>query len=140
MNLKNTLEAVSNGPTQVYLLRVYNESGLLFAKAALPPQPFDKRAQKMWALTALLSTLLVPALADTQLTRNGQHYSCKCYPGDSCWPTTTKWNSLNSTVGGNLLVALPPAAPCHNTMEGIPTYNAAKCADVQANFATEQWT
>ena len=71
---------------------------------------------------------------------NGHEYKCKCYPGDSCYPSPTEWAKLNTTVDGNLLAALPPTAPCYKSVDGIPTYDAAACADVRANFANEQWT
>ena len=71
---------------------------------------------------------------------NDQRYECKCYPGDSCYPSSTEWAKLNATVDGNLLTALPPTAPCYKSVDGIPTYDAAACADVQANFTNEQWT
>ena len=71
---------------------------------------------------------------------NDQQYKCKCYPGDSCFPSSTEWTKLNATVNGNLRAALPPTAPCYKSVAGIPTYNAAACADVQANFTNEQWT
>lgn len=74
---------------------------------------------------------------------NGTNYDCKCFPGDSCWPTAQEWQTLNTTVGGNLVVSTPPAASCYNTFQGplgnINTYDAAKCADVTANFASEQF-
>ncbi|KAK4167921.1 hypothetical protein QBC43DRAFT_285235 [Cladorrhinum sp. PSN259] len=74
---------------------------------------------------------------------NGNTYQCKCFPGDSCWPSNSKWNSLNATVGGNLQVNLPPAAPCYNTFQGplgnINTYDAQKCATVTSNFGDEQF-
>lgn len=74
---------------------------------------------------------------------NGANYDCKCFPGDSCWPKAQDWQKLNTTVGGNLIVSTPPAASCYNTFEGplgnIDTYDAAKCADVTANFASEQF-
>jgi hypothetical protein len=73
----------------------------------------------------------------------GSKYSCKCYPGDSCWPSNRDWQRLNTTVGGNLRVNLPPAAPCYNQFVGplgtVNTYDAAKCADITANFANEQF-
>ncbi|KAH8890145.1 FAD-binding domain-containing protein [Thozetella sp. PMI_491] len=71
-------------------------------------------------------------------------YGCKCYFGDSCWPSPVAWQTLNTTVGGNLIVDIPPGAPCHQVFEGplgnITTYDAAKCAAVTANFSNEQWT
>ncbi|KXX73156.1 6-hydroxy-D-nicotine oxidase [Madurella mycetomatis] len=76
-------------------------------------------------------------------TWNGRLYGCKCYPGDACWPSTNEWNKLNNTVNGNLHVLVPPEAACHNTFNGllgtIPTYDAAKCAEVTANYTREQW-
>jgi hypothetical protein len=74
------------------------------------------------------------------VVHNGQRYKCKCYPGDPCYPSSTEWAKLNTTVDGNLLAALPPTAPCYKSVDGIPTYNAAACADVEANFTKEQWT
>ena len=71
---------------------------------------------------------------------NDQRYKCKCYPGDSCYPSSTEWAKLNATVDGNLLAALPPTAPCYKSVDDIPTYDAAACADVRANFTNEQWT
>ena len=71
---------------------------------------------------------------------NDQQYKCKCYPGDSCFPTSAEWTKLNATVNGNLRAALPPTAPCYKSVDDIPTYNATACADVQVNFTNEQWT
>jgi len=73
----------------------------------------------------------------------GVRYGCKCYPGDACWPATKEWTKLNKTVDGNLAIALPPGAPCHNTFNGLlgnlSTYNAAQCANATAKFTNEQW-
>ncbi|KAF6826782.1 FAD-linked oxidoreductase-like protein 7 [Colletotrichum plurivorum] len=54
---------------------------------------------------------------------------CKCFPGDSCWPSVETWNALNTTVGGNLIATVPLGSPCHD-----PTYDAATCASLQ-----KQW-
>ena len=44
---------------------------------------------------------------------------------------------------GQLAVYIPPEAACHTTFDGtlgsIPTYDAAKCAAVTANYSGEQW-
>jgi hypothetical protein len=73
-----------------------------------------------------------------------QNSGCKCYPGEACWPSTSKWNALNRTVDGGLLVDIPPGAPCHNTFSGplgtVNTYDAAKCAEATQNWANESWT
>lgn len=76
--------------------------------------------------------------------QDGKAYGCKCQPGQACWPKTTAWNQLNQTVNGNLLMHIPPAAYCHNTFQSplgtFSTYDAAKCADVAANWENEEWT
>ncbi|KAM7206135.1 hypothetical protein V8F20_002917 [Naviculisporaceae sp. PSN 640] len=82
---------------------------------------------------------LVPA------SYGSQSYGCKCYPNDSCWPTLSKWNTLNNTVNGNLIRHIPAAAVCHNSFTGPlgtvnSTHNAAACAAVQAGWADEDWT
>jgi hypothetical protein len=74
----------------------------------------------------------------------GINFGCKCLPGEWCWPSASKWNSLNSTVEGRLLVHIPPGAACHNTFTGplgtLNTYDAVKCAEATQNFADEAWT
>lgn len=75
--------------------------------------------------------------------QSGSDYACKCYPGDACWPDDAKWRKLNTTVGGNLRVNIPPGAPCYNSFQGplgtVNTYNAAECEKVTANWNNEQF-
>lgn len=75
---------------------------------------------------------------------NGTSYGCKCYVGDECWPKTEEWSQLNSSVGGGLIVDVPPGAVCHNTFDGplgtLETYDAVECANTLELFYTEQWT
>jgi hypothetical protein len=84
------------------------------------------------------------AAASETATLNGINFGCKCAPGRSCWPSAAKWNSLNNTVDGRLLVHIPPGAVCHNTFQGplgtVQTYDAAACAEATANWASEDWT
>ncbi|GAB1312833.1 hypothetical protein MFIFM68171_03043 [Madurella fahalii] len=99
------------------------------------------------ALCGLLTAGVVLAQEEVQglvpRTWKGVHYGCKCYPGDACWPDSKAWNNLNKTVDGNLAIALPPGAPCHDVFNGplgnFATYNAAECAKVTASFGNEQW-
>ncbi len=58
---------------------------------------------------------------------------CKYLPGDAEWPTVAQWNALNGTVGGRLVATYPLGSPCHK-----PTYDAAKCAELQANWLYPQ--
>jgi hypothetical protein len=62
---------------------------------------------------------------------------CKCYAGESCWPSTREWQALNASVDGLLQKVLPIAASCYNTFEGVPTYNAEKCAAVNASWSSQ---
>ncbi len=77
-------------------------------------------------------------------TWNDTKYGCRCYYDDDCWPAADVWAKLNTTVGGNLMVDVPPGAVCHDKFHGplgiIDTYDAAACADAKANFTSEQWT
>ncbi|KAK0635728.1 hypothetical protein B0T17DRAFT_503232 [Bombardia bombarda] len=54
---------------------------------------------------------------------------CKCFPGDACWPAASRWNALNSTVGGRLIATVPLASPCHS-----PNFNNATCQSLR-----DQW-
>lgn len=54
---------------------------------------------------------------------------CHCLPGDSCWPSTSSWSSLNQTVGGRLVATVPIGTPCHGS-----TYDAAACATLRSNW------
>ncbi|KAL0932766.1 isoamyl alcohol oxidase [Colletotrichum truncatum] len=74
-----------------------------------------------------------------QYSENGKKYECKCSPADDCWPKLNAWNKLNTTVGGNLVKHIPPAAVCYNEFRGIPTYDAAKCAEATSKWTDERW-
>jgi hypothetical protein len=71
---------------------------------------------------------------------DGVTYQCKCYSDNACWPTNGDWEKLNRTVSGALQVAAPPGAVCHKSFDNLTSvYDAAKCADTQANWINEQW-
>ncbi|KAI1490699.1 putative alcohol oxidase [Biscogniauxia mediterranea] len=53
--------------------------------------------------------------------------TCRCFPGDECWPTYSQWNEFNLTVGGRLIATVPLAAPCHGDL-----YNATECTRIRA--------
>ncbi|KAL1862721.1 hypothetical protein Daus18300_008365 [Diaporthe australafricana] len=55
--------------------------------------------------------------------------SCRCFPGDACWPSDDEWSSLNATVGGRLIATVPLGFPCHD-----PHYDEEECA-----YLREQW-
>jgi hypothetical protein len=76
---------------------------------------------------------LIAATAIIGVT-NAASLFCRCQPGQSCWPTTDNWSSLNSSIGGNLAAVLPIGLSCHD-----PTYNAAACATQQANTHSSEY-
>lgn len=55
--------------------------------------------------------------------------TCKCFPGDSCWPSEQEWDTFNATVGGRLIKTIPLGSPCHD-----PNYDEALCDEL-----TSQW-
>ncbi|PVH96910.1 putative isoamyl alcohol oxidase [Periconia macrospinosa] len=52
--------------------------------------------------------------------------SCRCFPGDACWPAKAKWDVLNSTVGGALIKTTPLASVCRGL-----TFSEAACSDLK---------
>ena len=48
--------------------------------------------------------------------------SCRCFPGDDCWPSVSTWDAFNQSVDGRLVATVPLAAPCH-----APNYDENKC-------------
>ncbi|KAJ0426773.1 FAD-binding domain-containing protein [Aspergillus carlsbadensis] len=56
-------------------------------------------------------------------------------PQDDCWPSPETWNSLNTTVHGNLIANHPIAQPCY---EGAPDYDASRCEEITAKW-TNSW-
>ncbi|KAI0110925.1 isoamyl alcohol oxidase [Nemania sp. FL0031] len=56
--------------------------------------------------------------------------TCKCIPGDLCWPSAKAWADFNATIGGRLVTPQQLASVCHN-----PGHDEAACAYIQ-----EQWT
>lgn len=63
--------------------------------------------------------------------------TCRCFPGDSCWPSVKEWNTFNKTVGGRLIATVPLASPCHDEFEGV-AFDAGECARIQENWAVPE--
>ncbi|KAK2606442.1 FAD-linked oxidoreductase sor8 [Conoideocrella luteorostrata] len=53
--------------------------------------------------------------------------TCKCFPGDACWPTLADWKGLNQSVNGRLVATVPLGSVCHGA-----NYDATKCGAIQA--------
>lgn len=69
---------------------------------------------------ATLATLVVGGVSS-------KASDCRCMPGDVCWPSSSAWETLNSTVGGKLLATVPIGSPCHD-----PTYDEEACITLRA--------
>lgn len=79
-----------------------------------------------------LASIALPLFSLSQASVLGDRdygKSCRCLPGDSCWPSQSDWQQLNKTISGNLIANTPIAAACHD-----PTYDAKQCA-----FLKDQW-
>ncbi|KAK4224033.1 6-hydroxy-D-nicotine oxidase [Podospora fimiseda] len=107
------------------------------------------RESTTWLIAALITSgLALHPLGGRQVEGKGKGkghgggdgITCKCYPGDTCWPSNNEWAALNITVGGRLVRAIPPGAVCYDTFEGIPTRDDAKCAQVSSQWTNATWT
>jgi hypothetical protein len=87
----------------------------------------------------LLSALAIAAPGPVPESRHSQSEntsSCRCFPGDSCWPTTAEWNQFNGTLGGKLIATIPIASSCH--YDSYASYNAGQCAQLQSVWGFPQ--
>ena len=84
----------------------------------------------MASISTLLAAVLVLTFLPLSHAAASPRPSCRCLPGDGCWPKAQEWERLNSTVGGRLVATVPLSAPCHD-----PTYNAAECLNIKNLWA-----
>lgn len=75
------------------------------------------------ALTGLL------ALSSMASAYNASQAKCRCFPGESCWPSPKVWSAFNKTIDGQLVATIPLGTPCH-----APNYDAAVC-----DYLRSQW-
>ena len=66
--------------------------------------------------------------SQTVLPSKGE--KCRCFPGDSCWPSSAEWAEFNTTLGGKLIATVPIGSPCHDGPLG--SFDEAKCAQLQS--------
>lgn len=91
------------------------------------------RVQTQLASCTSAFTLLGAAWIAVSQPFGSQLRTCRCFPGDRCWPSASDWDAFNQTLGGKLIPTVPIASPCHGTFPGV-TYDAATCTDIQANW------
>ncbi|KAI0758134.1 FAD/FMN-containing isoamyl alcohol oxidase MreA [Fomes fomentarius] len=81
----------------------------------------------MGVKTCLLQLALIAILWTGQASPK----DCRCFPGDTCWPTLSEWDRLNETLDGKLVATVPLAAPCHD-----PIHNTTRCQVLRDSW---QW-
>jgi hypothetical protein len=82
----------------------------------------------------LISLAFLATLSSAVLASDDQ---CRCFPGDECWPSVSKWSSFNETLGGKLIATVPLAAVCHDspsTHPDWPAYDEAACSQLQQKW------
>ncbi|KAH8175246.1 FAD binding domain-containing protein [Sarocladium implicatum] len=67
------------------------------------------------------------------LNIGGRDDSCRCLPGDACWPSSEEWRKLNETVDGRLVATVPIGSPCHD-----PHYDEDACKKLQDGWLLPQ--
>ncbi|KAJ5151454.1 uncharacterized protein N7482_010706 [Penicillium canariense] len=78
---------------------------------------------KDWSATVVALASTGIAYSPSRGSRDSSFETCRCSPGDACWPAPSAWASLNSNVGGRLVATVPIGSPSHD-----PTYNTTACA------------
>ena len=86
--------------------------------------------------TGLVLFSAVPAIAMAFQSQNYSTPSCRCFPGDSCWPSSEVWQAFNETIGGKLIATVPLGSLCHN--DGFSLYDAQKCHYLQTQWEQPQ--
>ena len=77
-------------------------------------------------LHAMLQLPLSSSISSTDST------TCKANPQSLYWPSTAQWQALNSSISGQLLAPLPPAAVCDTSLS---LFNNASCAYVASQYS-----
>ncbi|TPR02971.1 FAD dependent oxidoreductase family protein [Aspergillus niger] len=79
-------------------------------------------------LTSLMA--LLSAVGNAAVTIQPSNTTCRCFPGEECWPSPAEWTQFNESIDGRLIQTIPLGKPCHN-----PSYKPGVC-----NSLREQWT
>ncbi|KAF2785806.1 FAD-binding domain-containing protein [Melanomma pulvis-pyrius CBS 109.77] len=85
-------------------------------------------------MAALTLFLLVSAALSQPSSASGTG-TCKCVPTDSCWPPVSAWESLNTTISGQLIDVQPIAISCY----AGPLFNNETCATVNSEWKKCAW-
>ncbi|KAI0011566.1 isoamyl alcohol oxidase [Xylariaceae sp. FL0662B] len=69
-----------------------------------------------------MKSSIIAIVALSALNRVAAESECRCFPGDSCWPSEQTWSSFNASVGGKLIRTVPLGNVCHD-----PQYDKVGC-------------
>ena len=83
-------------------------------------------------LLPLLLILAVASWGDAAVIRKAER-QCRCFPGDTCWPSAKDWSAFNQSINGRLIATIPIGSVCHGT-----TFDTAKCDNVRAAWNIPQ--
>ncbi|KAF2466123.1 FAD-binding domain-containing protein [Lindgomyces ingoldianus] len=89
-----------------------------------------RRLPSTWLLISLLcGTAILGSFTFYSACISGTHHSpisptddmtpisnYTCIPGKPCWPSASQWGAFNHSIGGNLKITVPWAAPCYSGM------------------------
>ena len=78
----------------------------------------------------LQSPLILLALSQATIAAQTR---CRCLYGDPCWPSQSAFTQLSSQVSQPLVHPIPPAQPCHTSV------NSSQCADAVAGWHDGNW-
>lgn len=81
---------------------------------------------------SLFLLLCSQARAFQILEARDSNTSCRCFPGDSCWPGNDAWSNFNESIGGRLVSTTPIAAVCH--LDNFSQYNPSDCETLQDDW------
>ncbi|KAJ5729646.1 FAD binding domain protein [Penicillium malachiteum] len=79
----------------------------------------------------LFAVAIVPLAIWLRAGSQSPSSSCRCYPGDPCWPSVNEWKSLNVSLSGNLISVHPIGSVCHTDSA---SYDSEKCSDLLARW------
>ncbi|KAI1383023.1 FAD-binding domain-containing protein [Hypoxylon trugodes] len=82
--------------------------------------------------------VLTTAIEIRHRDHEAQSY-CRSIPGDADWPDPNAWDTLNRTVGGNLIATTPISSVCHHssslgTTGSISDYDKEACDTLRNNW------
>lgn len=62
--------------------------------------------------------------------------ACKALPDTPSWPSQAQWKALNTSISGQLIAPLPPAAVCDPTLS---VFNNASCTTVASQWSVSDF-